>query len=314
MYIISSPLDCLNIQWENCVITLGDFEGLHRGHQELISSMMKTAKKLKLPGIVVTYSPSPKKVLGKNKSPFDLYTQEEKISILRSYKIDGVIFLKFDYTLSQLTASKFLQNVLLSTLRASHITIGYDHCFGRNRHGHYTYLKLASKRYKFTINQIHMVSLLGNIISSSSIKTYIKQGRIELANRIIGRHFHIQAPVIPGKQRGKTLLGIPTANLDIPVNKLLPSKGVYACCVKYQNKLYQAVLNIGTNPTFDNTYLSVEVHIMNFEQDIYGKIIEIFFLKYLRKEIKFSNITSLKKQMMHDKKQASKINIPSKLK
>ena len=306
MQVINS-LDKENISWDSCVLTLGDFDGLHKGHIKLITKTLNIAKKKKLPVVLVTYEPSPKKILGKLANHSDIYTKEEKISILQQYAFDAIIFIPFTPKMLQIKASLFLKNILLKYLQAKHIVIGHDHCFGKNRHGNYRYLKLAEQRYNFNVYKIKAVTFSKRVISSSSIRAFIEQGEISKANKALGRPFHIEGKIIHGKQRGKNLLNIPTANISIHNNKVRPSPGVYAGLVQISSEWYKAAINIGYNPTFKNPSLSIEAHILDMNKQIYGLKMTLFLFYYIRKEKKFSSVALLSKQIQQDIKRTRKL-------
>ena len=305
---IISEIDGFEAPWQDCVLTLGDFDGIHRGHRKLIDTTLKYANRLQVPAVVVTYHPSPKKVLRKLKTDSQVYTKDEKITLLQKFPLRAAVFLPFDEQMAKMTASDFLKKILLDKLHARHIVIGYDHRFGFNRHGDYGYLKMASKKHDFKVKQIGPVKLWREVISSSAIRKYLRAGKVTRASRLLGHPYLITGTVIRGKQRGR-LLGIPTANLRIAPEKLIPKEGVYYCVAQYGPKTYKAVVNIGFNPTFENIDLSVEAHILGFNDDIYGDTLRIYFLKRLRDEKKFHSIEALKEQIQKDINKAKKQNI-----
>ena len=305
-------------KWDKCVLTMGDFDGIHKGHRGLIKRTIKKAKEEGLPPVLLTYEPSPKKVLQKLKHDSNIYTKSEKIFILKNYGLEAVIFLPFDQEMARFTAKKFLKNILLDQLNCARIIIGYDHKFGLNRHGNYKYLNLSSKRYGFTFEKIKPIKLFQKVASSTEIRNFLREGNIRSANQLLAAPYFIQSDVIEGKKRGSGL-GIPTANLRIPKDKLIPKKGVYFSIAEFHNKKYKAVVNIGRNPTFENTCarkgedISVEAHILGLNKSLYHKQLSLFFLERIRDEQKFSNANELVKQIHKDIAYTEKLIIPTNL-
>ena len=305
---IISDLSDYSPSWDECVLTLGDFDGIHRGHRRTIQRTVSKGIEKNLPSVLLTYEPSPKKILQKLKFDSNIYVKEEKISLLQKYPLQAVIFLPFNQKTAMITAKRFLEEILLEKVRAKVIVIGHDHKFGRNKHGNYSYLRLVSKRYNIKIERIKPVRSFKEITSSTWIRSLIQEGNIKKANKLLDAPYMMQGTVVPGKQRGQRL-GIPTANLRIYRGKLIPREGVYACVTKHGDNLLRSVVNIGHNPTFKNTDLSIEVHILDFNLDIYGEKITLHFIDRLRDEIKFDNVKNLKKQIMKDIQRASSLKI-----
>ena len=309
MRIISS-LDDYNPPWEGCVLTMGDFDGIHRGHRKLIKKTLQQAKADGLASVLLTYEPSPKKVLGRYEYDGTLYTKAEKIMILKNFPLEAVIFLPFDEKIAKITAKDFLQKILLDQLKTRRIIIGYDHKFGRNRRGNHHYLKLAQSRYHFDVRLIKVVKRFNRIASSSLIKDLLRAGKIKEVGELLGAPYFILGKVIPGKQRGREL-GVPTANLKVPADKLIPKKGVYFCTARFDGHTFKAVVNIGQNPTFENTDLSIEAHLLDFDMDIYDKTLTLFFIKRLRDEKRFSGLDELKREINKDIQYAKRLPVSS---
>ncbi len=307
MEIISS-LDNYIPNWEGCVLTMGDFDGMHTGHRKLIKTTIRQAKKLDLASVLLTYDPSPKKFLKKLRHDENIYTRVEKITLLQSFSLHSVIFLPFNQNLLKITAKSFLKEILLKQLKVKRLIFGYDHKFGRNRHGNYKYLNLAQKKYDFEVKSIKAVKMFKRAISSSYIRKLLREGKVASINRFLFVPYLIQGTVILGKQRGRTL-GIPTANLKVSPEKLLPKVGVYFCITRRNKSLFATVLNIGKNPTFENIDLSIEAHLLNFDEDIYSESLTIFFLGRIRDEKKFSTLEMLKEQITVDIQRARKMAI-----
>ena len=296
------------VTWDKCVLTMGDFDGIHKGHRSLIEKTIRSAKEKGLPPVLLTYDPSPKKVLQKLDFDNNLYTREEKIRILRNYPLHAVIFFPFDERIAHLSAKNFLINVLLNQLNCVKIVIGYDHKFGFNRHGGYKYLKLASKKYNFEVEKIKPIRLFRQVASSSLIRRLLREGKIHAANQLLLAPYMMQGTVIQGQRRG-SLLGFPTANLDISKGKIIPREGVYLCMAELGGQYYKAVVNIGSNPTFQNKYLSVEAHILDFNASLYGEKLTLFFSQRIRDEKKFPNAEELVKQIHQDIAYSKKLEL-----
>ena len=297
------------LPWEGCVLTMGDFDGIHRGHRKLIEKTVQQAKADGLASVLLTYEPSPKKVLGRYEYDGTLYTKAEKIMILQNFPLEAVIFLPFDEKIAKITAKDFLQKILLDQLKTRRIIIGYDHKFGRNRRGNHRYLKLAQNRYHFEVKLIKVVKRFNKAASSSLIKDLLRAGKVKAAAELLGAPYFILGTVIHGKQRGRRL-GVPTANLKVPADKLIPKKGVYFCMARFDSRTFKAVVNIGQNPTFENTDLSIEAHLLDFDMDIYDEPLTLFFMKRLRDEEKFSGLGELKQQINKDIQYAKRLSVP----
>jgi riboflavin kinase/FMN adenylyltransferase len=286
--------------WEFSSLTLGVFDGIHLGHQALLKRVQQQKDSYKR--VLVTYHPHPDLILGKRKEEYgtELFTYEEKLSLLQKYDIDVVVFLEFTKELANTTAEDYLKKFLVDKLRAKYIVIGYDQCFGKNREGNFKFLLEKSKKYNFIVEQIDPVIYDGEVVSSSRIRELLKKGEIEKANQLLGKNFFITGTVIKGFQRGRTI-GFPTANLDIPTTKVIPKIGVYRGYCEYGGNFYKAMINIGYNPTFNNQLLSVEAHILDFDKMIYGEQVKFHFVDRIREEKKFSGIEELKEQLEKDK-------------
>lgn len=298
--IILSDWQGYQSQWAESVVTLGDFDGIHLGHRELLKSTIEQARNTGRAAILVTYDPSPKKVLKKKKYDSQIYTQSEKIAILQHYELDMAVFLPFDEKMARFSAATFLQEILIKTLKARHIIIGYDHHFGFNRRGNYRYLKAAAKKYNFEVNRIDAIEYKKEQpVSSTSIRALLRLGKVAAAKELLGYPFMIRGTVIHGMKRGRKI-GVPTANIHISPDKVTPKEGVYYAIARYGNRDFKAMVNIGHNPTFDNDYLTVEAHLLDFDEDIYGEILCLFFMERIRDEIKFSSIDNLISQIKAD--------------
>ena len=292
------------------MLTLGVFDGMHSGHQALIRRLQKRSRKGDRARVLVTYHPHPDLVLGKRKTSdgVELYTYEEKLALFQRFDLDAVVFLPFTEQLARMTALRYLKEILLGTLRANHIIIGYDQCFGRGRKGNYQFLKQMSKRYGYAVERIAAIRSRGRTVSTSLIRTLVADGEIKRANSLLGHPFFITGTVVRGSQRGADL-GFPTANLEIPHTKLLPREGVYGAVAEHGAQRYRAMVNIGTNPTFGGITTSVEAHLLDFDGDLYGRRLRLHFAARFRDEQRFESADALIVQLGKDLSRARRIRL-----
>ena len=289
-------------QWQNAVLTLGVFDGMHLGHQALIKRTLEKSTETNAARVLVTYHPHPDLVLGKRREEHgtELFTYEEKLGLLQSFHLDAAVFLEFTKELAQMSAESYLRDILIERLRASSIVIGYDQCFGRDRQGDFTFLQGLQQKYGYTVDRIDPVLYEGEVVSSSRVRRVIRTGDVMLGRALLGRPFYITGTVVRGFQRGRTI-GFPTVNVDLPPTKVLPSNGVYRGWCERGGQFYRAMINIGYNPTFHNQLLSVEAHLLDFDEEIYGESIRVHFADRLRFEQKFDGVDALKGQLNKDR-------------
>jgi riboflavin kinase/FMN adenylyltransferase len=252
---------------------------------------------------VITFDPHPKKVLHPDIKPFYLITTlEEKIQLLEEVGIDGVILLPFSLEFSKISAEAFVNQILWYTLHIRKIFVGHDYSFGKNKVGNVTFLANKGKKFGFGVEVFSAVKFGDETISSTRLRYAILNGNVKMAMRLLGRPYIISGTVIPGKSRG-TALGIPTANIK-PEKELIPAEGVYAVIVQLEDNRYRGVLNIGFNPTFSDNERSIEVYILDFSENIYGKSVKVFFIDRIRDEVKFDTPEQLVGQIKQDVEQA----------
>ncbi len=280
-------------------ITIGSFDGIHLGHMALFEKTQKLAHKLKVEPLIVSFEPHPRIVLSSDSNFKLLTTLEEKLYILSQIGIKNLALIPFTHFLAKLSPESFVKEYIINKFKAKGLVIGFNFRFGKERKGNAEFLKKLSQKYQFVLEIINPIVFDGIVISSSLIRKFIENKQFEEANKLLGRPYFILGKVIKGKKRGK-LIGFPTANLEISPLKLLPPAGVYAVWVSYEDKKFKGALNIGTRPTFNEKELSVEVHIFNFNKDIYEKTIKIEIIKYIRNELKFSSTQELKMQIKKD--------------
>jgi len=288
------------------VLTIGTFDGLHIGHQKIIERLTKNTDKKNLKSVVLTFFPHPRMVLHKDSDIKLLNTIDEKIELFTKLELDSLIIHPFDKTFSELSAEEFVKNILVEKLNLKKIIIGYDHRFGKNRSAGIEELIVFGKKYHFEVEQIPAQEIDEISVSSTKIRKALDSGDIVLANSYLGYHYFFEAEVVQGRKIGRTI-GFPTANLKIHENyKLIPGKGIYIVMVVVNNQTFDAMMSIGNNPTVNGTEQTIEVNIFDFNQDIYGKKIKIYFFKKIRDEQKFDSLEELKKQMKKDKQSSLK--------
>lgn len=290
------------------IITLGAFDGIHLGHQALINRAIQLANDLGLPSALVTFDPHPKKVLQPH-IPIALLTPlEEKINFLKNFELSEMIIIPFTKALAELSAELFVEKYLIDYLHIRGLVVGFNFRFGRNRAGTPELLQNLGKAYGFQVEIIPPLTFDGRRISSTAIREFLKEGRIEEANKLLGRPYSLVGKVIRGKGRGKEL-GFPTANLELPKEKLIPATGVYAVWVVIDGVRYPGALNIGYKPTFNDRELTVEVHVLNCNSplNLYDKKITVELIKFVRGEKKFPSADALISQIRQDCLQIRKI-------
>lgn len=284
---------------ESSSLALGFFDGVHIGHQKVILNAVKKAEELNTKSVVVTFSHHPKTILSKTHLSM-ISSLEERLNLFENFGLDAVLLLDFNENFAKMSAKQYLEDILLKCLNPKNITVGYNHKFGGDQLGNSKFLGEYSKKYNFEINVISPVKIDNHIVSSSAVRKFIHSGNVVSAKKLLDRPFKLIGEVIHGQQLGKKL-GFPTANLKLPNELIIPASGVYRGLAQINSKVYHAVINIGKRPTIDNHKKDlVEVHILGFNQDIYGENIEVSFLEKIREEKKFDSLDQLKAQISKD--------------
>lgn len=287
---------------KNSYIAIGNFDGVHIGHKELISSAVKSAKKHGGVSIVFTFDTHPREMLAHHETPRLINSIEEKSYLLEKLGVDYLVLQPFNQEFCNLSGEKFIEKVLKEQLNSKEIFVGFNFGFGKNRSHGIKELKEICGRYSIKIREIPPVKIDERVVSSTLIRALILEGELSVVNHYLGEPLTIIGEVVHGKKLGRTI-GFPTANLERKNKAYLPY-GIYGAVVKIENseKEYDAVVNIGKNPTLKPGEKSIEVHILNFSGDLYGKKLVVQLIKHLREEIKFSGIDSLKEQIGADVK------------
>lgn len=287
---------------ENAIVTIGTFDGVHAGHQKIIQRMRTVAEKINGETILLTFYPHPRLVIHPDSKNLKfINTQERKIELLEKTGIDHLIIIEFTREFSKLTSAVFIKEYLVDKLKARKLIIGYDHHFGKNRIGDYLTLYDMGLRFGFDVEKVSAQDV-GNIaVSSTKIRNALTEGKVKTANSLLGYNYSITGVVVSGNKIGRTI-GFPTANTELADKyKLITANGVYACLVDYDGVIYKGMGNIGVRPTVNNSGLTIEVNIFNFDKEIYGEYITIFFIDRIRDEIKFENLEGLRRQLIKDK-------------
>ncbi len=286
-------------------LTIGNFDGVHRGHHQLIRKVKDRAEQHGLVSLALTFDPHPLRVLRGDTPPF-LTPTPEKLRLLQQLGLDYVLCLEFNREMANLSPEEFVRRYLVQGLNCKWLIIGYDYSFGKGGQGNYHTLLELGKEYGFHTERVEAVLFGGEAISSTRIRNLIQQGQVAEVEPLLGRQYSISGKVVEGSRRGGPILNVPTANLEV-VDELLPLPGVYAVWAECDGWLLPAVANVGRNPTFNQESLSVEVHIFNFSRDIYGQRLGVTFVRRLRGEIKFSGVQELKEQIHRDIEQGKQV-------
>lgn len=284
---------------ESSSLALGVFDGVHIGHQKVVLNAIKKAQELDVTSAVVTFAKHPRSIILKS-HPNMLSPLEERLELFENLGVQAAVVLDFNENLAKMTAKEYLDNVLIGCLNAKNITIGYNHKFGGDKQGNGKFLEEYKKKYGYEVNVISPVKIDNHAVSSSVIRKFLLKGDVESAANFLGRDFKVKGIIIHGQHLGRTL-GFPTANLLLPSELIIPLNGVYSGLVKIDSKVYHALINVGKRPTIGDLKKDlVEAHILDFNEDIYDKIIEVSFLKRIRDEKKFSSLEELKSQIKKD--------------
>ena len=286
---------------KQAVVTIGTFDGVHIGHLKIISSLRKIADDIDGETVLLTFSPHPRIILFSDTDLKLINTKKEKIALLKNAGIDHLIIHPFSREFSRLSSVEFVRDILVNKIAVSRLVIGYNHHFGRNREGSFEHLKSYGPTYGFEVEEICAQDVRDVRVSSTKIRKSLEQGDIKSAKSYLTYDFPLTGIVVKGKHFGHQI-GFPTANIKVlDENKLIPSNGVYAVRVMVRGEQKKGILNIGVSPTLDGSEKTIEVHIIDFDQVIYGEQITILFDYWIRAEQKFESIEALKEQLIQDK-------------
>lgn len=285
------------------IVTIGTFDGVHVGHQKILNRLKEIKESSGLKTVVLTFEPHPRKVLFPEQKDLKLISLvDEKLELLEKYGVDVAVVYPFSKAFSQLDSDLYIRDILLKQLQVKHLVIGYDHKFGKNRSGDINTLKAFAPQGGFLLEEIPPQDIDSIAISSSKIRKALEEGDIKMATEFLGHKFSLEGTVVKGKQLGRTL-GYPTANIKVDdPDKLIPKIGVYFVEVNIDTFAGHGMMSIGLNPTTDSdNTVKLEVNIFNFNEDVYGKTLKLKFVRRLRDEKKFANLTELKSALDKDK-------------
>ena len=291
------------------IVTTGTFDGVHLGHRTILEKLKSYRLVSGHEAVVITFNPHPRMVLQPNDTSLELLNSlDEKIELLSQQRIDHLLVIPFDKKFAGLSSLEFIQQILVKTIGTKKLVIGHDHHFGKNREGSFDHLIKYGSQFGFEVEEIPAKDIDHVAISSTKIRAALHCGDIETANKYLGYTYRMEGIVVKGRQLGDSI-GFPTANLEIyGERKLIPQNGVYAVTVSFQNSIYQGMMNIGNRPTVEsNGERKVEVHILNFSGNLYGKILKISCINRIRDEKKFSSLEELKIQLKEDKNQVQSL-------
>lgn len=289
---------------QNPVLTVGTFDGVHLGHRKIIARLIDLAKAINGESVIFTFDPHPRKIVAPAESNLRLLTTlDEKIELFEQSGIDHLIVYPFTPEFAQLTYEQFVEQILVGQIHTKSLVVGYDHKFGKGRQGDFEFLKECADRHEFQIEKLDVLLVNESNVSSTKIREAIQIGDFDTANAFLGYSFVLHGTVVEGQKLGRQIQ-FPTANIEASdPDKIIPGYGVYAVQAKVQNKTYRGMLNIGSRPTVNRNadHRSIEVHLFDFDSDIYGKHLELIFFRKLREEQKFESLDALKEQLARDK-------------
>jgi len=300
--IIIEDLNKITKPYKNAVITIGNFDGVHLGHQALFHNLIEKAIALDGTSIVMTFEPHPIRVLKNNNHPPLITLYEQKVELIEKAGLDVLICIPFTQEFAAISAKEFVEDILVKRIGIKAIIVGEDYTFGKNREGNLDLLKTLGNQFGFeviVIDELHISNTSPERISSTRIRELVMAGKVAESQKLLGRYYQIRGKVEIGRDRGGKLLGFPTANINL-YDELSPKIGVYAVTVECKGEKFKGVANIGYSPTFDDHIFTVEAHLLDFKKNIYGQKIRVNFIDRLRDEKKFSNISELSEQIKKD--------------
>ena len=295
-------------EFNNAVLTIGSFDGVHLGHQKIINKINDLAKSIDGESVLITFHPHPRLVVSSDSHNLRLLnTLDEKAELLEMYDVDVLIVVPFSLDFASQSPDEYILDFLIANFQPAIITIGYDHKFGKNRSGNITYLKKFKEEHNFDIVEISKQEVSDIAVSSTKVRNALAEGKVKKAAKFLGHPFCIKGQVVKGLQIGSKI-GFPTANIEVAdKHKLIPPEGIYSVIVQHNNQSFQGMLYIGNRPTIDNDLCkTIEVNIFDFDENIYDEVLKIDFIEYLRGDIKFDGLDDLKVQLQKDKEAALK--------
>lgn len=306
MDVVYFPDDPRPPRWMSPVLALGNFDGLHRGHQKIVERIRRSAADRGATALVLTFDPHPPRVVRPDKAPPLLMTMPQKVAALEKAGLHGVAVVRFTDAFSRLSPDQFVRQVLVDWLRVSEVWVGADFLFGHERAGTFSVLRSLGTQYGFRAEKIDPVRYKEFVVSSTRIRRLVAEGRVDEAGALLGHHYTIEGTITAGAGRGRSL-GFPTANLSTD-NELVPPTGVYATTAELHGTRWPAVTNIGVRPTFEAAgAVTVETHILGLAADVYGARVSLSFIQRLRDERKFPDVDALRVQIAADVRRAGRL-------
>ena len=299
-------LDQLEKPLKNPVLTIGNFDGVHRGHLALFEKVKERAKAIDGQSVVMTFDPHPIKVMMSGNGPPLITPTQQKLKLIEESGIDVILCIPFTKEFALVSPEDFVKKILVQRIGIREVVVGYDYCFGYKRSGDINLLRKMGQDYNFTVHVVNQFVVDDMQVSSTAVRNLVQEGNLHEAKKLLGRDYQVCGTVVKGKNRGGRLLGFPTANLEL-VDELTPKLGVYIVRVLINGKTYNGLTNIGFNPTFGNNLFSVETHILDFSGDLVGKTIRVNFLERLRDEKTFNSFEELSEQIKKDARQAREL-------
>ncbi|MEK6628652.1 MAG: bifunctional riboflavin kinase/FAD synthetase [Bdellovibrionota bacterium] len=286
--------------FKSSVLTIGNFDGVHLGHQKLLKTLVQVARENNTVSVACTFRPHPRTILKPNEPYHRMFDHRDQAEIMHKIGLSYLVEEKFSKDFSLMSAEEFLTSYIMKIYRPVHLVVGYDFSFGKSRDGNIEYLKKYCVESGIGLTVVEACEINGQVVSSSRIRSFLEHGELDKACEFLGRPYYLRGPIRVGYKRGRSI-GTPTANIS-PEIEFVPRKGVYFTWAYLADKKFPSITNIGFNPTFENSdsYLKVETHIFNFDEDIYGEHLKIELAKFHRDEIKFNSIEVLKQQILND--------------
>ena len=300
MLVLHDPLRQTDLP-RGCVATIGNFDGMHVGHQSIVRGVVARARELERPSAVITFEPHPLAVVAPDRMPKQILTIAQKEELLREMDVDALLIVPFTHEFSRWTADRFIEEFLVRALRVAEVRIGRDFCFGAGREGNLKRLEDAGRRFGFDVRGLDDVRIRGMRVSSSIVRDAISKGAIRCANVALGRTYFIEGRVATGRRLGRKI-GFPTVNVD-PANELFPGGGVYITTSRFEsfNRSFESVTNIGVRPTlYENYAITIESHILDFDSNVYDDTVRVYFHELIRREKQFRSALELTEQIRRD--------------
>jgi riboflavin kinase / FMN adenylyltransferase len=306
MDVVYYPDDPRSPRWMSPVLALGNFDGLHRGHQKIIERIRRGAAERGATAVVLTFEPHPPRVVRPDKAPPLLMTLAQKLRALDRAGVQGAAVVRFTHELSQWSPERFVTTVLVDWLRVAEVWVGADFLFGRDRAGNFSVLRTLGQQHGFRVEKIDPVRYKEFVVSSTRIRRLVSEGRVDEAGALLGHHYAVDGVVVQGARRGREL-GFPTANLSTE-NDLVPPTGVYATAIDIRGTRWPSITNVGVRPTFEAAGpVTVETHVLGLQEDVYGAPVSLSFVQRLRDERRFADVDALKEQIEADIRRARRL-------